>query len=149
MAASPAGIALLVEPYDDAREMYVELFRHYNIDVIAVGDSQEALILAPQADVIVTDIRLGGDVDGYELISRLRRDEVTRDTPIIVLSASVMPADRQRAHDAGCDLFLAKPCPHEDLVGSVARVLMGRVRGTARPARLREAKHAKPRKRPA
>jgi two-component system, cell cycle response regulator DivK len=75
------------------------------------------------ADVIVTGIRLPGDIDGAGLIVRLRVDDGTKHKPIIVVTACAMDTDRKRAENAGCEVFLPKPCLPEDLFAHVTRLL--------------------------
>ena len=72
MSSKPGAVILLVQPCDDGREMYVEFLRHQGFGVIVVSDACDALILAPDADVIVTGILLASSIDGHELIARLR-----------------------------------------------------------------------------
>lgn len=63
--------------------------------------------------VVMLDVRLP-DGNGLELARELAR---TADGPhVVVMSASVLPGDRQAALDAGCDAFLAKPFRPADLV---------------------------------
>jgi CheY-like chemotaxis protein len=108
---SSGAIILLLQPRDDGLDMYTESLRDHGLAVIAVSDPQAALRAAPKAHVIVTGILLAGSMDGVELIARLRHDERTHRTPIIVLTAcawttqpDVMDAVqvmRQRAQAAG------------------------------------------------
>jgi hypothetical protein len=79
--------------------------------------------LAPRADVVDTGIILDDPMDGVELVSRLRHDDGTRSTPIVVLAACAWPTDRERAEGAGCDVFLPKPCLSNDLLGEVQQLL--------------------------
>ena len=80
-------------------------------------------MLASLADIVVTGINLDDRMNGIELVSRLRQDDCTRFTPIIVLTAWVGPKERARAADAGCDVFLAKPCLPNDLLGEVRQLV--------------------------
>src|SRR2546427_13266091 len=88
-------VILLVEPDDDNREMYVEYVTVCGFTPVAVAGGEEAVRRAWQAEAIVTALRLPGSCDGIELIQRLRHDEVTKATPIIVLTACVLGADRE------------------------------------------------------
>lgn len=108
-------VVLLVQPpRDDSLEMYAEFLRYHGLAVIPVSDARDALRLAPQADIVVTGMNLDNPMDGVELVSRLRHDDCTRSTPIVVLTACAWPTDRERAEAAGCDAFLPKPClPNE------------------------------------
>ena len=102
--------------------MYAEFLRYHGLAPIAASNARDVRMLAPNADVIVTGIILD-DVDGIELVSRLRDDDNTRRTPVIVLTACAWPSDRARAEHAGCDAFLPKPCLPNDLLREVRRLL--------------------------
>jgi CheY-like chemotaxis protein len=134
MSLTPSAVVLLVQPWDDGTDMYVEFLRDHGLVVIGVSDALDALRVAPKADVIVTGILLVSSIDGVELIARLRHDERTNHTPIIVLTACAWKAERERAEHAGCDVFLPKPCLPSDLLRHVRQLLAGsrlrRVRGT-------------------
>jgi len=124
MPASRRPVVLLVQPSrDDGLEMYTEFLRYHGLAAIPVSDSRDALMLAPQADIVVTGINLDETMDGVELVSRLRHDDCTRSTPIIVLTACAWPTDRERAEGAGCDVFLLKPCLPNDLLREVWQLL--------------------------
>lgn len=137
MSRDSDGVVLLVQPAgDDGGDMYAEFLRHHRFRSIVTCDAGGALNAASQADVVVTGILLSGDVDGIELIARLRADPQTEHTPIIVVTACAWPSARQRAEEAGCDVFLTKPCLPETLLHEVQRVfaalkpLAGRARST-------------------
>src|SRR4051794_11928099 len=103
-------VVLLLQPEQDDRRMYIEFLHHEGIATLCPKDATHALSLAARADVIVTGVHLPGPMDGIEFMSRLRNGETKKHIPVIVLTASAWSTDRQRAEDAGCDLFLAKPC---------------------------------------
>ncbi len=137
--AASAPVVLLLQPHDDGLEMYTEFLRYHELEVIGVSDPRDAQNVAPKADVIVTGILLAGSMDGIEFIARLRRDDRTSHTPIIVLTACAWTTERERAEQAGCDLFLTKPCLPGELLYYVRRafaaVRLRPARATLRPAR--------------
>ena len=58
-------VVLLVQPSrDDSLEMYAEFLRYRGLAVIPVSDARNALMLAPQADIVVTGINLDDAMDG-------------------------------------------------------------------------------------
>lgn len=59
-------------------------------------------------DLILLDINLP-EVDGYELVGRLREAPGIAEVPIIALTANVMKGDRERTLEAGCDGYIQKP----------------------------------------
>ena len=67
------------------------------------------------------DIQLPG-INGVEALQRLRADPVTH-TPVIVVTASVMPQDRTRIMAAGFDGFQEKPISVRELLATVREIL--------------------------
>lgn len=124
MPTTRRPVVLLVQSScDDGLEMYTVFLRYHGLAVIPVSDARDALMLAPQADIVVAGMNLDDPMDGVELVSRLRHNDRTRSTPIIVLTACVLPKERARAEGAGCDVFLPKPCLPNDLLGEVRQLL--------------------------
>ena len=103
--------------------MYVEYLHLVGMTPIIVSDAAPALVLAPDSDVIVTELLLPGSMDGIEFIVRLRSDRSTNGVPIIVLTASAWDTERERAQRAGCDMFLPKPCVPDRLLHEIRRLL--------------------------
>jgi two-component system, chemotaxis family, chemotaxis protein CheY len=117
-------VALLVDPNDDTRGMYGEILRLSGWTTDEATDGREALAKAitRRPDIVLTETRLPG-ISGYDLCGLLRRDSATRDVPIIVITADARPGDVQRAHDAGADLVLVKPCLPEQVASEAARIM--------------------------
>ena len=77
-------------------------------------------------DVVLLDVRLpdGSGLDLAREIASHGRSEAPSVRPrMIVLSASVMPAQREEAIDAGCDAFLAKPFDTRELLSLIGSLL--------------------------
>ena len=72
------------------------------------------------ADTILLDRHLG-DGDGLTLIPEIRASEANRAAHVVLVSASVMAADRDDALAAGCDAFLPKPIRIRELLAEVDR----------------------------
>jgi len=119
----PARI-LLVDDFDDAREMYAEFLAAVGHSISAAADGQQALDLAQRErfDVIILDIALP-KVDGISVIRTLRNWPQTKGTPIITLSASVNEETRYEAVRAGANLSLEKPCLPDELATAVRKIL--------------------------
>lgn len=115
---------LLVEPHADSGDMYAEYFRYHGVSVMTVSNAFDALAAVSDANVVVTNIRLPGEMDGIELIARLRRDERTEHIPIAVLSASTFSGDRTHARHAEGDVFLTKPCLPDVLLRHARRLFL-------------------------
>ena len=119
-SAQPSVVLLL---QDDTLELYDWVLTRDGFTTHATTDPTEALRAAADADVIVTALKLRGSFDGIELVRRLRADDRTRNRTVVVLSASVTPTCRQQAIDAGCDLFVPKPCLPDELVEVLRRAV--------------------------
>ncbi|WP_071515095.1 DNA-binding response regulator [Geitlerinema sp. PCC 9228] len=93
---------------------------------IAANNGQEALSLLVQyqPQLIVADI-LMPEMDGYELVRRVRQKPEFRLLPVIFLSARTKTEERIRGYELGCDIYLPKPFDLEEL-GVVVRSLLER-----------------------
>jgi len=81
---------------------------------------QQARSIRP--DLILMDIVMP-TMNGLEAIRRLRQDPAQRDTPVIALSASAAPADKQACLASGSNAFLSKPIDLDDLLAQIGHVL--------------------------
>jgi CheY-like chemotaxis protein len=93
-------------------------------DVIEASNGEDGIRLAleRQPNVILMDVAMPG-IDGWEATRRLKGDPQTARIPVIALTAHAMAEDRQRAVDAGCEGYLAKPIEPRRVVEEVARML--------------------------
>ncbi|MDB4936157.1 MAG: response regulator receiver [Labilithrix sp.] len=116
---------LLIEDDEDARELYAEHLRAAGFDVVTATTAREALdaVSARTPDLVVLDRKLP-DRDGLELATLWRAGRAMATTPIIVLTAFAGRTDVEKALEAGCDAFLAKPCPGDVLVTHVKKLLL-------------------------
>lgn len=62
-----------------------------------------------EPDIILMDIGLGEDIDGWEATRQIKSIPDTKDIPIIALTASAFASDREKSLDAGCCDFDTKP----------------------------------------
>lgn len=124
MTEPPAPLVLVVDDYQDAREMYAEYLSVSGFRVAEArtgGEAvQKAFALCP--DLILMDLSLPG-MDGSEATRRLKADERTKQIPIVVLTGHAFADASGEAHRAGCDAFVTKPCLPDDIVVEVRRML--------------------------
>jgi CheY-like chemotaxis protein len=107
-AAAP--LLLVVDDFDDGREMVAEYFAFLGFQVAEARNGAEAVEKAGTLlpDVVLLDIVLP-DFDGLEVIERIRQSERTRNLKIAVCTAAVMGDVRLRAARAQADMFVPKP----------------------------------------
>src|SRR5262245_28016993 len=80
----------------------------YDVRTATNAEEAVAVLQSFRPSAILMDLQLPG-MDGLELTRQLRADTRTRDAAIVALTAYAMKSDAQRAFDAGCDGYIAKP----------------------------------------
>jgi CheY-like chemotaxis protein len=130
MSTEQGPLILVVDDYEDAREMYAEYLRFCGFRVAEARNGNEALDQAftLMPDLILMDLSLPG-MDGWEATRQLKADERTRQIPVVALTGHALAGASEGAKKAGCDSFVTKPCLPDDLVVEVRRML-----SLARPA---------------
>ena len=127
---------LLIHTESDDREMYAEYLRREGFDVQEAGTTDSALQLLPQATAVITGLLLPGSVDPVDLITRVRQEWSS--TPVIVLTACADKDRLDKAHVAGADAILQKPCLPDTLLRSVLEAIEANdIRRAIPPARRR------------
>jgi two-component system cell cycle response regulator DivK len=115
---------LIVEDSDLNRDLLVQIFEDRNeIETAADGASAVELALTTRPDLILMDVGLPG-LSGLDAVRAIRARKAG--IPIVAVSSGVMPGDRERALEAGCDDFVAKPIDDLMLVEMVDRLLVAR-----------------------
>jgi len=113
---------LLVEDNEDNRIIYSTVLRHLGYEVVEALDGLRAVELARtvKPDIILMDISIP-ELDGWEATRILRQDPVTKDIPIVALTAHALADDRERATALGFTSYLAKPVEPRAVVAEVRR----------------------------
>ena len=124
MSTDQAPLILVVDDYEDAREMYAEYLRFCGFRVAEARNGNEALeqVFALMPDLILMDLSLPG-IDGWEATRQLKADERVRHIPVVALTGHALAGASESAKKAGCDSFVTKPCLPDDLVVEVRRML--------------------------
>jgi len=114
---------LVVEDEPDTCEFLHRFLCSYGAEVIMAHSAKEALsrLSDDKVDLVVSDIGLP-DVDGYDLIRRMRQRPAHAGgaTPAVALTAYARTEDRTRAFRAGYQAHLAKPIEPSELVATIA-----------------------------
>nr|PZN81255.1 MAG: histidine kinase [Pseudomonadota bacterium] len=126
---------LIVDDEADGRMLVARILEGRGARVTAASSAAQALELMcrQRFDVFLSDIGMP-DMDGYELMRRIRLLESPDRTPIpsIAVTAYARGEDRQRALLAGYHMHLAKPLEARELVAGIASLLRLKERSTAR-----------------
>ena len=124
MTKPDAPLILVVDDYQDAREMYAEYLQFSGFRVAEARNGNEAVAQAfsLRPDLIRMDLSLPG-MDGWEATRVLKADERTKHIPVVALTGHALAGASEGARKAGCDSFVTKPCLPDDLVVEVRRML--------------------------
>jgi len=117
-------LVLLAEDDEDVRALAELVLRRAGYDVAAVADGAAALAVVEERtpDVAVLDVSMPR-LDGLSTARALRARPETEAMPIMLLTARVTDADRERGREAGVDAQLDKPFSPAVLAGRVASLL--------------------------
>jgi CheY-like chemotaxis protein len=98
--------------------------RYHGFNLAVAGNGREAIqqVLSLRPNLVLMDIQMP-EMDGITAIKHIRADKAIAKTPIIAVSASVMPGDKERSLLAGADEFIGKPYKMKDLIVAIQRVL--------------------------
>ncbi|HSB33570.1 MAG TPA: response regulator [Nitrospirota bacterium] len=115
---------LLVEDNELNRDMLSRRLRRMGYDVMIAIDGEAGVTMAAseRPDLILMDMSLP-ILDGWEATRRLKGMQETAAIPVIALTAHVMAGDRDKAFEAGCDDYDAKPIEFERLLGKMQALL--------------------------
>ena len=111
---------LAVEDDDLTQKMLrLTLSKYFEIDVCGNNNEFYKTTIENDYDLVLMDISLRDLKDGCELTKELRRSTKFKSKPIIALTSFISNHDRQKAYEAGVDLFLAKPILPNELVSHI------------------------------
>jgi two-component system response regulator len=119
---------LLIEDDETDAEMTLDALREAGVahEIIVRTDRDGAVALLradadPRPALVLLDLNLGND-SGLDVLREMRAVPALRDTPVIVLTGSDMPADRRLAHRLGAVAFLRKPLLASSLATALREV---------------------------
>ena len=120
---------LVVVIDDDIRNIFsmTALLEDHDLRVLSAENGPAGLSMLaenPDTAAVLVDIMMP-EMDGYEVIRRIRRDERLRNLPVIAVTAKAMAEDRDRCFEAGASDYLSKPVEKGELI-AVLRTWMKR-----------------------
>jgi two-component system, OmpR family, phosphate regulon response regulator PhoB len=115
---------LIVEDEPAIRDMVSFALRKAGMEAAHAGDARSAqgMIAERVPDLILLDWMLPG-MSGLDLARRLRKEDLTRDVPIIMLTARGEEADRVGGLEAGVDDYVVKPFSPRELIARINAVM--------------------------
>jgi CheY-like chemotaxis protein len=121
--SEPARV-LVADDDEDILALVTAVLQRSGHEVIAVQDGAQALatVQSHSPDLAVLDISMP-EVDGLEVLRRVRADVETRDLPVILLSAQAQEADVERGYATGASAYMKKPFSPRELADQVDALL--------------------------
>ena len=116
---------LIVDDSEFVRSYHSYILQQAEFDVITAVDGSDGLekLYSNACDLVLTDINMS-NMDGYELIRRIRADEKYKLLPIIIVSTESESKDKTKGFDAGANLYIVKPGSPEMMVENIRMVLV-------------------------
>ena len=111
---------LLAEDEPNIVESLTFLLKRAGFKIKVASDGRQALdtALEKQPAVLVLDLMLP-ELDGYEVLRRLRADPKGEKLPVLMLTAKGQRIDRETALECGADLFMTKPFSNAEITAAV------------------------------
>jgi len=104
---------------DDVRNIFslTKALEQHKMKVLTAMDGKEALAMAEEGpvDIVLMDMMMP-EMDGFEAITRIRRNPRLRHLPIIAVTAKAMAGDRERCIQAGASDYISKPVDIDQLL---------------------------------
>lgn len=116
---------LLIEDEEDIITIIKNVLEKEGYIVNVAKDGETALSLAKKQkpDFIILDIVLGGSMNGYKVCWSLKNDVLTKDVPILILSARGRKEEIELAYKAKADFFLLKPFDPRELLKKIEEAI--------------------------
>lgn len=71
--------------------------------------------------LVLLDLNLP-EVDGYEILRRLKSEERTRSIPVIILTTTDNPKEIDRCYEMGCNVYISKPVEYESFTDAIQKM---------------------------
>ncbi|MBV9864873.1 MAG: response regulator [Abitibacteriaceae bacterium] len=119
---------LVVDDERDIVRLEQTGLRSEGYEVVTASTGREALekVFFEKPDLILLDVMLP-EIDGFEVLKKLRENPETATIPVIMLTARSEEADVAKGWKGGADLYITKPFELDELMETVQRILEGDV----------------------
>ena len=116
---------LIVEDNFDNMNLIRLLLERDDFEVYTAVDGRIGLSVAREAppDLILLDLDMP-IMDGWTFIREAKRDPALQEVPIVIVTAHLLPGERNRVLEAGCAGYVSKPFRVNELMSEIQRCLV-------------------------
>ena len=116
---------LIVEDQIDIRTLITMTLEFGDFELHEAEDGASGLSLAQRLrpDIVLLDVMMPGELDGFQVCTQIKRDPVLKAMKVILLTARGQQSDLQAGKEAGCDAYLIKPFSPLQLIDTIERFL--------------------------
>jgi two-component system, OmpR family, alkaline phosphatase synthesis response regulator PhoP len=124
---SPRPLVLVADDDPDILLLITLTLERDGYEVVATRDGLSAFetAVARVPHLVLLDLMMPG-IDGYEVTRRLRGERVTKDVPIVIVTAAAEESQAARALEAGADAYMKKPFSPRELLAKTASLILER-----------------------
>jgi two-component system cell cycle response regulator DivK len=117
-------LILIIEDNDKNLKLVRDVLQVKGYATAEAGNAEDGIVLARERkpDLVLMDIQLPG-MSGIDAIGVLRADPATAAIPVVAVTASVMPQDRNKITEAGFDAYVGKPINLKEFLDTVRKML--------------------------
>ena len=117
---------LVVEDTEDNRQILRDLLGMAGYTVVEAQNGAEGVAMAAEhkPDLILMDIQMPV-MDGYEATRRIKAEPALKTIPIVAVTSYALSGDEEKAREAGCDAYIAKPYSPRQMLARVREILGG------------------------
>lgn len=117
---------LIVDDQADIRRLIsLTLGRQYSLMEAGDGAAAISMVETSRPDAVILDVMMPGDLDGFDVLTKIKSDESTRSICVVMLTAKGQASDIDNAIIKGADAYLIKPFSPLQLT----RILQGHIGG--------------------
>ena len=119
----PTRVLIIEDDHENLALMSL-IFERANFEVFKAVDGISGLEIArqEQPDIILLDLAIP-NLDGWEVTRRIKENIITKNIPIIIVTALALSRDKKRAFEAGCDAYFVKPFNVTELMSEVGKLV--------------------------
>ena len=116
--------ALIIEDNENNLELirFILEQAHYKTRFAMMGLEGVQQVLSIPPDFVILDIQLP-DINGLEVMKRIRASEAGKDIPIIAMTSYAMSGDKEKLLAAGCTDYIEKPIDPMLVIGQIQEAL--------------------------